>query len=48
MDSVGISEGLDNVLAGGINCTATCPNILRSTLKPSQKIAYGVIVQAAV
>ena len=41
---VGISEKFDNFLACEIDLTVTCTNILRKTLKPSQKIAHEVIV----
>ena len=47
-DFVGISEKLDNFLAGEIDLTATCTDIICDTLKPSQKIAHDVIVQDAV
>ena len=47
-DFFGISEKINIVLAGENDYTVTSTNILPRTLKPSQKIAHDVIVQAAV
>ena len=47
-DFVSISEMFDNFLAGEIDRTVTRTDRLYVTLKPSQKIAHDVIVEAAV
>ena len=47
-DVVSISEVFENFSESEVDCTLTRTDIQSSRLKPSQMIAYGVIVQAAV